>query len=116
MAPVHVRVAARLEDQEPPKVVEVLADVAPPLEDSGAFQRGHARGDDAERLAARVVVDRLDPHGSVAGEARMGRAEEDRDAAPPEVVGDDQMDGVSIRRVERRQCLRHDRLPSVRCR
>ena len=33
VAAVHVRVAARLEDEQPPHVVEPLGSIAPPLED-----------------------------------------------------------------------------------
>ena len=62
VAAVHVRVPARLEDEEPADVVEALSRVAPPLEDRRALERRDAGGDDAERLAAGVVVDRLDPH------------------------------------------------------
>ena len=58
VAAVHVRVPARLEDEQPADVVEALERVAPPLEDRGAPERLDAAGDDPERLAARVVVDR----------------------------------------------------------
>ena len=59
-AAVHVGVAARLEDEQPPDVVEVLGGVAALVEDRPALERLDAAGDDAERLAAGVVVDRRD--------------------------------------------------------
>ena len=62
VAAVHVRMAARLVDDEPAVGVEVVAGEPPPLEDRRARERRHARGQDPERLAARVVVDRLDVH------------------------------------------------------
>ena len=60
-AAVHVRVPARLVDEQPPHVVEALVRVAAPLEDRRALRRVDAVGDDPERLSARVVVDRADP-------------------------------------------------------
>jgi hypothetical protein len=62
MAAVHVRVTAGLEDHEAAHVVEVVAGEAPPLEDRCALERRHAARHDPKRLAARVVVDGLDPH------------------------------------------------------
>jgi hypothetical protein len=63
MAAVHVRVTARLVDEQPPHVVEPLERIATLLEDRRAAQRLDAARDDPERLAAGVVVDGLDPHG-----------------------------------------------------
>ena len=62
-APVHVRMSTWLEDEQPPRVVEPLGGVAAPLEDRCAARRLDAFDDDAERLAARVVVDRADRGG-----------------------------------------------------
>ena len=59
-AAVHVRVAARLEDEQPPHVVEALERVAALVEDRRAAERLDSAGHDPERLAARVVVDRAD--------------------------------------------------------
>jgi hypothetical protein len=55
-AAVHVGVAARLVDEQPPDVVEMLEREAPLVEDRAPLERRHAAGDDAERLAAGVVV------------------------------------------------------------
>jgi hypothetical protein len=60
-AAVHVGVAARLEDEQPADVVELLLREAALLEDRGAAKRVDAAGDDPERLAGGVVVDCLDP-------------------------------------------------------
>ena len=57
-AAVHVGVAARLVDEQPPHVVEPLERVAPLVEDRRALRRLDAARDDPERLARRVVVDR----------------------------------------------------------
>ena len=62
-AAVHVRVAARLVDEQPANVVEALERVAPLVEDRRALRQLDATGDDPERLAGRVVVDRADLHG-----------------------------------------------------
>ena len=61
-AAVHVGVAARLVDEQAADVVDVLERVAPLVEDRAAGKRVDAAGDDAERLAGRVVVDRADLH------------------------------------------------------
>ncbi len=55
--PVHVGVAARLVDQQPADVIEVVHRPAPALEDGPALEVGDAAGHDPERLAGRVVVD-----------------------------------------------------------
>ena len=60
VAAVHVGVTARLEDEQAAVGVEVLAREAAPLEDRRALERRDAARHDPERLAARVVVDRLD--------------------------------------------------------
>ena len=60
VAAVHVRVAARLEDEQPADVVEPLERVASLLEDRRAAQGLDPTRDDPERLAAGVVVDDLD--------------------------------------------------------
>jgi hypothetical protein len=57
---VHVGVAARLVDEQATDVVEVIAGEAALVEDRPALQRFDATGDDPERLAAGVVVDRGD--------------------------------------------------------
>ena len=62
-AAVHVRVASRLEDEQPPDVVETRSSVAALVEDRRSARRLDAAGDDPEGLAARVVVDGFDPHG-----------------------------------------------------
>jgi hypothetical protein len=54
-------VAARLEDEQPPHVVEALERVAAPLQHGAPAQGLDASCDDAKRLAARVVVDGADP-------------------------------------------------------
>ena len=59
-AAVHVGVAARLVDQQAANIVGVFESVAPLVEDRAAEKRVDAAGDDAERLAGRVVVDRAD--------------------------------------------------------
>ena len=60
VAAVHVGVAARLVDEQPADVVEPLERVAASLEDRRAPERLDAAGDDPERLAPGVVVDRPD--------------------------------------------------------
>ena len=57
-AAVHVRVPARLVDEQPPHAVEPLGRQAALLEDRPALELRHAARDDPERLAGRVVVDR----------------------------------------------------------
>ena len=59
-AAVHVRVAARLVDEQAADVVDVLGGVAPLVEDPRAGERLDAAGDDPEGLARGVVVDRPD--------------------------------------------------------
>src|SRR5205807_6667177 len=63
---VHVRVAARLEDEELANVVEVVERVAPLLEDGASAQRGDAATDDAKRFSGGVIVDRAH-HQAAAG-------------------------------------------------
>jgi len=58
-AAVHVRVAARLVDEQPAHLVEVLCCEAPLLEDRPPFERWHPARDDPERFARGVVIDRL---------------------------------------------------------
>jgi len=53
-------VSARLVDEQPADGVEVVAGKPALVEDRPAPERRGAGGDDAERLAARVVVGRLD--------------------------------------------------------
>ncbi len=65
-AAVHVRVPARLEDEQAPDVVEACECIAPLVENRRAPERLDAAGDDPERLAARVVVDRRDAAHAVA--------------------------------------------------
>ena len=60
VAAVHVRVTAGLEDEQAAVGVEVLVGEAAALEDRRAIERRDAGRHDPERLAARVVVDRLD--------------------------------------------------------
>src|SRR5205085_2093650 len=55
-AAVHVRMAARLVDEQAPHVVEVFERVPALGEDRRPLERSHAAGDDAERLAGGVVV------------------------------------------------------------
>ena len=57
-AAVHVGVAARLVDEQAADVVDVLEGVAALVEDRAAGKRVDAAGDDPERLAGRVVIDR----------------------------------------------------------
>ena len=59
-AAVHVRVPARLVDEQLAHVVEPLERKAALVEDRGALERRHTAGDDAKRLAGGVVVGRLD--------------------------------------------------------
>ena len=59
-AAVHVRVPARLVDEQLAHVVEPLEREAALVEDRGALERRHTAGDDAKRLAGGVVVGRLD--------------------------------------------------------
>jgi len=59
-AAVHVGVAARLVDEQPAHVVQVLAGPAPPLQRGAALQRRDPVHHDAERLPRGVVVDRRD--------------------------------------------------------
>ena len=59
-AAVHVRMAARLVDEQAANVVEPLKGVPPLVEDRLARGRLHSSRDDPERLPARVVVDRAD--------------------------------------------------------
>ncbi len=54
---VHVRVTARLEDEELADLVEVVERVAPLLQDGASAQRGDATADDAKGFAGRVIVD-----------------------------------------------------------
>ena len=61
-AAVHVGVAARLVDEQPPHVVEPLECVAALVEDRRAVRGIDSAGHDPERLAAGVVVDRADLH------------------------------------------------------
>ncbi len=61
-AAVHVGVAARLVDEQAADVVDVLEGVAPLVEDRASGEGVDAAGDDAERLAGRVVVDRRNAH------------------------------------------------------
>ena len=67
VAAVHVRVPAGLEDEKPPHAVDLLERKAPALEDRGPFEERRPARHDAERLAARVVVDDLDPHEASTG-------------------------------------------------
>ena len=60
VAAVHVGVPAGLEDEQAAVRVEVVAREAAPVEDRRALERRDAARHDPERLAARVVVDRLD--------------------------------------------------------
>ena len=60
VAAVHVGVPARLEDEQAAVGVEVLERETAPLEDRRAVERRDAARHDPERLAAGVVVDRLD--------------------------------------------------------
>jgi hypothetical protein len=53
-------VPARLEDEQPAKVIEPLQGVAALVEDRGALWKLDPTGDDPEGLTARVVVDRVD--------------------------------------------------------
>ena len=55
-----VNVAARLEHQRAPQVVEMLADELALLEDRPPFDRREAIDDEPERFACRVCVDRPD--------------------------------------------------------
>src|SRR5205814_22345 len=66
VAAVHVRVAARLIDEQAAHLVEVLERVAALGKARHARERPHAAGDDAKRLAGSVVVDGLDSHPSAA--------------------------------------------------
>ena len=59
-AAVHVGMSARLVDEQLPHVVQMLEREAALLENRAPAERLDAAGDDPERLAARVVVDRLD--------------------------------------------------------
>ena len=61
---VHVGVAPRLVDEQPADVVEPLERITSPLEDRRSAQRLDAAGDDPERLATGVVVDRPDRRSS----------------------------------------------------
>jgi hypothetical protein len=61
-------VAARLEDEQAAVAIEVIAREAPPLEDRRALERRDAARDDAEGLAARVVVDGRDLRGGHSSE------------------------------------------------
>ena len=60
VAAVHVRVPPRLVHEQAAEAIEVVAREAAALEDRRSLERRHAAGDDAERLAARVVVDGRD--------------------------------------------------------
>ena len=53
---VHVGVAARLEHEEPADVVQALQCIAAPRENRLSAQRLDTSGDDAERLAAGVII------------------------------------------------------------
>src|SRR5439155_20072650 len=53
---VHVRVPARLEDEELADVIEVVECVAPLLEDRPAAQRRNAAADDAKGFAGGAIV------------------------------------------------------------
>ena len=91
VAAVHVRMPARLEDEQPPHVVGLLEREAPALQDRRTLEGRRPARDDAEGLAARVVVDDLDPHAAHgSGPGELGRAllEEGVDALP-EVGGAD---------------------------
>ena len=64
VAAIHVGVAAWLVDEQPPHVVEAVERVASLVEDGTAQKRLDPGRDDAERLAAGVVVDSADLHAS----------------------------------------------------
>jgi hypothetical protein len=70
VAAVHVRVPARLEDEQPTDVVEPLERVTPFLQDRAAAERLHSSRDDPERLPAGVVVDGADHGRHATAEAR----------------------------------------------
>jgi hypothetical protein len=57
---VHVGMAARFEHDRAPQSVQVLARVAPLLEDRPARDRIDPTGDDAERLARSVRIEGRD--------------------------------------------------------
>jgi hypothetical protein len=59
-AAVHVRVPARLVDEQLADVIEELEREAALVEDRGALERRHTAGNDAKRLAGGVVIRRLD--------------------------------------------------------
>jgi len=60
VAAVHVRVAARLVDQQAANFVQALGREAPLFENRPTLERRHTAGDYAERLTGGVIVDRLD--------------------------------------------------------
>ena len=68
VAAVHVRMATRLEDEQAPVSVEALEGEAAPFEDRRPLHLRDAVRDDAERLAAGVVVDHRDPRGAHSSE------------------------------------------------
>ena len=76
-ATVHVGVAARLVHQGTAQVVEVVAHVPPAVEDGRAGQLGQPAGDDPQRLARGVRVERrqddLAPAHVPAGPVRLHR-------------------------------------------
>jgi hypothetical protein len=53
---VHVIMAAGLKHQDFAEVIEIVPDISALFKDSSLWQRRIARGDDPERLAARVHV------------------------------------------------------------
>src|SRR5207342_3059890 len=63
-AAVHVRMPARLVDEEAPPVVEPVVRISALVEDRGAAWRLDSLRDDPEGLPRCVVVDRSDLHGS----------------------------------------------------
>ena len=57
---IHVEMPARLEHQQPAQMIQMLAGMAPLGEDGGPRDRRITRGDEADRLAARVHLDGFD--------------------------------------------------------